>query len=208
MFSPNPKRMDQRSTLEVVLVFIAAPIPIGIAILTFARDHAIANGHQFTISEWFFQVVWFGLLGLGLLFALPATGLQELDNRRRKRNQERVDGEAAPPRAPIVEPCHFGPVTAASAPGGVPRFPRYAHCLAKAYYLSLVLGPVGFLAFTGVAGFLCWRRGFAVDGWVLGMISAALACPMFCWAFRRWFERWGRRHWPADESVDQPDGGL
>jgi hypothetical protein len=76
-----------------------------------------------------------------------------------------------------------------------PAFPRWVRTLAVAYVWSRVVGPVGFFLLSGAACFL-WVREREVDGRVLGLWLASLACPAFCAAFRWWFRRWGRRRWP------------
>lgn len=87
MFAPRGKRMELRTNLEVVLVFMVFPVPVGIAILAMTGLNALAHGHLFTASDWLFQVVWCGLLGLGILLALPAVGIEELTKRSRARRR-------------------------------------------------------------------------------------------------------------------------
>jgi cytochrome bd-type quinol oxidase subunit 1 len=82
---------------------------------------------------------------------------------------------------------------AAQVPGA--DFPRYVRLLAVVYVLSRIIGPLGFLILSLVAGFLWYQRDLSLDGLVLGLWLAALACPLLCAAFRWWFTRWGRRHW-------------
>ena len=63
-------------------MFFILPILAGIAVLTFMTRQIIQHGHEFTASEWFWQVGWFGLLGVLLMTALPAAGYQEFQRRR------------------------------------------------------------------------------------------------------------------------------
>jgi hypothetical protein len=75
--------IESRSAVNIVLMFFVLPILAGLAILTFTIVQIIKHGHEFTASDWFWQVGWFGLLGLLLMTALPATGYQEFQRRRR-----------------------------------------------------------------------------------------------------------------------------
>ena len=87
-----------------------------------------------------------------------------------------------------------------------PVFPRYVRVLAVAHVLSRPLGFIGFILLTALACYL-WVKHRVFDGWVLGLLAADLACPLLSrYGFRRWFEGWGRRHWPAPDIPDERDG--
>lgn len=87
-----------------------------------------------------------------------------------------------------------------TAPTDAVAYPRYVHLLAQVYVASLLAGFIGFLVFSAAAGFLFLLRGFVFDGYVLGMLTAALTCPLSGTSFRGWFVRWGQRRWPSAES--------
>ena len=71
---PKYKSMQERSNAEIVGIFLVLPILSGIAILVAMVANAVANSEGFTAMAWLGQVVWFGLLGLGLMSCLPAAG--------------------------------------------------------------------------------------------------------------------------------------
>lgn len=76
------KPMVERSTAEIVCMFIILPVVGGVALLSFGVVNVVTNGWQFSVADWFWQVVWLGVLGFGLVAALPAVGWQELRHRR------------------------------------------------------------------------------------------------------------------------------
>jgi membrane protein implicated in regulation of membrane protease activity len=78
------KPIAERSALQIVVLFLVLPILAGGGILCFTLINAVDRGREFTAGDWFWQVGWIGLLGLGVMSALPAAGWQEL---RRRRNR-------------------------------------------------------------------------------------------------------------------------
>jgi hypothetical protein len=76
------KPMADRTTAEVVLMFVVVPPLIGTAILIYTLVNVVARSREFTAADWFWQVAWFGLLGVGLAVGLPAAGWQEIQRRR------------------------------------------------------------------------------------------------------------------------------
>lgn len=78
--------IEKRSRFNLIGMFFVVPILVGLAILTFTVVQIVKRGHEFTASEWFWQVGWFGLLGLLAMTALPATGYREFQRRRRNVN--------------------------------------------------------------------------------------------------------------------------
>jgi hypothetical protein len=85
-------------------------------------------------------------------------------------------------------------------------WPRYVRWLAVAYVLSQVAGPAGFFVLGGVAALLIARHGLRFDNGVPILLAAACACPAACAAFRWWFRRWGRRHWPPTDPAVSVEG--
>jgi hypothetical protein len=79
-----------------------------------------------------------------------------------------------------------------------PKYPRYVRALAVAYVLSLGVQYVGFLVLGGAGAVRYGLRG-QIDGWVVGLLVAGVGCALLCPAYRRWFRRWGRRHYPPQE---------
>ena len=75
MHSGTP--MNERSDTGIILMFIVLPIPTG-SILFALVVNVMTHGRSFTALDWLGQVVWFGLLGLGVMTCLPAAGWQEL----------------------------------------------------------------------------------------------------------------------------------
>jgi hypothetical protein len=76
----------ERSAAQIVWLFIVLPVLAGVGILCHLVWIVTVGGSRFTAADWFWQVGWYGLLGLGVMTALPAAGCQEL--RRRKRARE------------------------------------------------------------------------------------------------------------------------
>jgi hypothetical protein len=80
------KPMSERTTAEIIGLFIVAPVLAGVAIVCFAVWNAAARGREFTVADWVCQVGWFGLLGLAVMLGLPAAGWQELRRRCKPRS--------------------------------------------------------------------------------------------------------------------------
>ena len=94
-------------------------------------------------------------------------------------------------------PMNDQPITSVEdvANDSPPTFPLYVRILAVAHVLSLVVGPLVFFVLSGAACFhWMWRR--QLDGWVVGLWLGGVGFVISCAAFRRWFERFGRRNWP------------
>ncbi|HVS40192.1 MAG TPA: hypothetical protein VMS17_31835 [Gemmataceae bacterium] len=83
--------------------------------------------------------------------------------------------------------------------GAPVRWPLCVRILAVCYVLSLAVQMVGFLL-VGAAAFLYGRRR-DIDGWVLGLVLAGSATIVACTAFRFWFRRWGRTHYPPQAAA-------
>jgi hypothetical protein len=83
------KPIAERSTAGIIFLFMVLPILAGVIILCFTTVNALARGREFTAGDWFWQVGWFGLLGLGLLLGLPASGWKELRRRKQPPAHER-----------------------------------------------------------------------------------------------------------------------
>jgi hypothetical protein len=83
------KPIAERSTAEIVGVFVVLPILLGGVIMTMVIRNAVANAAEFGATEWFWQVVFVGLLGLIVALGPPAAALQEFRRRR-----EHKDGSA------------------------------------------------------------------------------------------------------------------
>src|SRR5262245_22952694 len=75
--------IEKRSRFNLIWMLFIGPSLEGLAILTFSVVQIVKRGHEFTASGWFWQVGWFGLLGLLLMTAGPATGYREFHRRRR-----------------------------------------------------------------------------------------------------------------------------
>ena len=52
--------------------------------MALAGVRGVTAGGRFAGADWLGQVAWCGLLGLGLMTAIPAAGWQELRRRRRE----------------------------------------------------------------------------------------------------------------------------
>lgn len=78
--------MEARSNVEVIGVFVVMPVVFGLAVMIFCVWNAITHGAEFSASDWFWQVGWFGLLGMGLTICLPYVGVTEIRKRRRMAN--------------------------------------------------------------------------------------------------------------------------
>lgn len=74
--------ITQRSSAQIVGLFIVFPILAGLGILCHLVWLIAVDSGRFTTSDWFWQVGWYGLIGFGVLTALPAAGYQELMRRR------------------------------------------------------------------------------------------------------------------------------
>lgn len=98
MHSGTP--MEERSTAGIILMFIVLPVLTGIAILFALVVNVATHGRSFTTMDWLYQVVWFGLLGLGVMTALPAAGWQELRRRKGSRQAEGKEDQAKKVRKP------------------------------------------------------------------------------------------------------------
>lgn len=84
-----------RSTAGVVLMFIVIPLLAGAASVWWVVVNAVARSRDFTAGDWFWQVGWGGLLGVGLAVGLPAVGWQELRRRRNAAANRAEPGAAA-----------------------------------------------------------------------------------------------------------------
>ena len=82
------KPITERSALGIVWMFFVFPIAVGGAFTTFIVVRTIASGRQFTTGQWLGEVIFCGLLGLGIMTCLPAAGWQELSRRRRVKREE------------------------------------------------------------------------------------------------------------------------
>jgi hypothetical protein len=87
------KPIAERSALLIVVLFLVLPILPGGGILCFTLLNAVDRGREFTAGDWFWQVGWFGLLGLCVMVALPAAGWQELRRRRNRPPTPRIQGQ-------------------------------------------------------------------------------------------------------------------
>ncbi len=98
-----------------------------------------------------------------------------------------------------------GPKAESPGGGGTPaQWPLYVRVLAVAYVLSHVVQWVAFILLAGTAAFL-YGLGHSLDGVVVGLGLGGFACVAACHAFRWWFPRWGRRHYPPPAGCEGPD---
>jgi hypothetical protein len=88
--------------------------------------------------------------------------------------------------------------TSARRPADAPTWPFSVRVLAVGYVLSYAVQPVAFLGLTGTAALL-YGRGLPLDGLLLGLGAAGVLIVLACGAYRRWFVRWGRRHYPTGQ---------
>lgn len=106
-------------------------------------------------------------------------------------------------------PAHFPPDVAQGfmepqeqqqpQPEPATHYPWWVRRLAALYYLSMILGPLGFFALS-LTAMTVWLIRKQWDGLVLGLAAGALACPLAAGHFRTWFEQWGRRHYPSKQG--------
>ena len=82
-----------------------------------------------------------------------------------------------------------------AANGDPPKYPFVVRALAVAFVLSRIVQPVGFVLL-GVAAAVVYGLRHEIDGLVLGLALGAAGCAILCPAFRWWFRRWGRSHYP------------
>ena len=87
--------MADRSTADVVLMFLVLSPLAGVALLCWVAVNAVAHAGEFVAADWFWQVGWAGLLGVALTIGPPAAGWRELQRRR-----EVVAQPAPPPTSP------------------------------------------------------------------------------------------------------------
>jgi hypothetical protein len=85
--------MENRSTGNIVKVFVVVPILLGGIILTVIVVNAVKFADDLTTREWLLQVVAGGCLALAVMVILPVVGIAEL----RKRKRARQAGAAPPP---------------------------------------------------------------------------------------------------------------
>jgi hypothetical protein len=82
-------RMEERSTWNILKVFIVAPILMGGFIVAMVVAAVVKYGHGFTAQDWLCQVAGGGFLGLAVMVALPTVGIAELRKRTRARAQRK-----------------------------------------------------------------------------------------------------------------------
>lgn len=82
-------------------------------------------------------------------------------------------------------------------------FPWWVRALAVLHVLSAALGKLGFFLFMGIACVFGVKRS-GVDWFVVTLGLIGLACPLLGELYRKWFEWFGRRHWPTGH-YDPPD---
>lgn len=70
------------------------------------------------------------------------------------------------------------------------------------HVLSLVLAPALFFVFAIAAGVLVMLRRGRIDPDVIALGGIAIALPAIGAIYRGWFERWGRRNFPEDDSAE------
>jgi hypothetical protein len=74
-------------------------------------------------------------------------------------------------------------------------WPLHVRVLAVLHVLSYPLGIIGFAVLTCRAGWLGARHGrWDLEFW--SMALSGLCCLAAADRYRRWFENWGRRHYP------------
>lgn len=100
---PRYKDMSERSNPEIVWGFLVLPFLTGIAILVALVANAFANSATFTAMDWLGQVVWLGLLGLGMMTALPAAGWQELQRRKGQKEADLKRARAGTAKKPAAD---------------------------------------------------------------------------------------------------------
>lgn len=87
-------------------------------------------------------------------------------------------------------------------PPVVPQYPTYVRWLAVLHVLSYVLGPLGYFILIVTAIVLYVQRR-QIDQMIITWVLMAVACPVVAWIYRRWFENWGRKHWPGPDAAEQ-----
>jgi hypothetical protein len=92
-----------------------------------------------------------------------------------------------------------------SGEGDAPRkWPPYVRVLAVSYMLSYPVEGIAFLALTGTAAFLYGLR-HPLDGLIVGLGLSGFAAVILCHAYRWWFLRWGRKHYPPADGETESE---
>lgn len=80
------KPIEERTTLELVGLFVVLPMIFGGLLVVFVIRNAVTNIGTFTLRDWIGQFAFAGLLGLSITVALPCVALQEFRKRRAQRS--------------------------------------------------------------------------------------------------------------------------
>lgn len=87
--------ISQRSTAEVVSLFIVLPVIAGITLFSFTIGNLLIHRETSTLSDWCWQLGVGGFLSFGLVAAIPAAGYQELRRRRNIASQNQTPNKSA-----------------------------------------------------------------------------------------------------------------
>ena len=83
------------------------------------------------------------------------------------------------------------------------QWPLYVRVLAVAFVLSYPAEGIAFLSLTGTAALL-YGLGHPLDGLLFGLGLGGVAAVILCHAYRWWFPRWGRKHYPSAGPEERP----
>lgn len=92
------KPIEDRTKGELIGMFIVAPIVAGGCMLGWTILNAATHSADLSIKDWLWQA-WLSVVGLVLLFGLPAVGWGELLKRKRKEDAPPAE-LASPPAKP------------------------------------------------------------------------------------------------------------
>lgn len=92
------KPIEERTKAELIGMFIVGPILTGGGMLFWVVVNTATHWAEFSLKDWLWQVVWFGGVGLVLMFGLPAVGWAELRKRKQKGGGPPPDPYPATPR--------------------------------------------------------------------------------------------------------------
>lgn len=76
------QRLEERSRWNLVFMFLIFAPLAGLAMLIFSIVDVATRWREYTVGEWFWNVVWMDTLGIVLLIGLPNVGWRELQRRR------------------------------------------------------------------------------------------------------------------------------
>ncbi|MFO0871984.1 MAG: hypothetical protein U0935_23910 [Pirellulales bacterium] len=92
------RRLDERSTSELIIGFVVLPVLGGFGLLVLALHVAVWPDTELSLLAWLTQVVFSGFLGAGLATTLPTVAWQEF--RRRRTGAQKPPSLPPPPSSP------------------------------------------------------------------------------------------------------------